>query len=152
MLQQYIEYDVQKFHQKHGSGLPNVTSQPQPEELSDSGLKTATIVSKPEETSDSGTKTATKKKHISIAEQKRQFKQYLREQPGFEDAHPYLWDDLKDFGMQLLKDSTDKEQSKALLQKIKDLEPKIADLKRKYGLKKEDTDVLQDIEKPETYE
>jgi hypothetical protein len=54
--------------------------------------------------------------------------------------------------MQLLKDSTDKEQSIALLQKIKDLEPLIADLKRKYGLKKEDTDILRDIEKPEGYE
>ena len=71
MLQQYIEYDVQKFHQKHGSGLPNVTSRP-----------------KPEVTSDLGNNIATKRKHDNTAEQKKQFKKYLKEQPGFEDKHP----------------------------------------------------------------
>jgi hypothetical protein len=67
-------------------------------------------------------------------------------------VHPYLWDELKDFGMQLLKDSTDKEKSELLLKKIKDLEPKIGKLKREYGLKKVDTDVLGKIDAPEKYQ
>ena len=134
MMQQYIEYDVQKFEQKHGAGLPNVTSQPQLQEISDSGIKTAA-----------------QKKYETTAEQKRQFREYLQQQPGYEDMHPYLWDDLKGFGTQLLKDSTDAEVSKSLLKKIKDLELQVGALKQKYGLKTQDTDVLGDIEKPEGY-
>ena len=85
-------------------------------------------------------------------QQKKQFEKYLSKQPGFEDKHPYLWADLKDFGTELLAESTDVSISEELLQKIKDLEPKIAELKTKYGLKKDDTDFLSEVDKPEGYE
>lgn len=60
--------------------------------------------------------------------------------------YPYLWDDLKDFGTQLLNESTDVEMSESLFKKIEELEPKISELKSKYGLKSEDTDTLRKIE------
>ena len=104
----------EKFHQKNGSGLPNETSRPQPEE-----------------TSDLGKNTATKRKTDDTVEQKKQFKNYLSKKKGFEDIHPYLWDDLKHFGTELLAESTDVKMSEKLLKKIKDLEPKIAALKTK---------------------
>ena len=142
MIQQYIEYDMQKFDRKHGSGAPSATSQPQTEVTK--RLKN--------QYSDSRNKTATRNKPESTAEQKRQFREYLRQQPGFEDVHPYLWDDLKDFGTRLLKDSIDKQESETLLEKIKKLEPEIGKLKKKYGLKTEETDVLGDIDAPDGYQ
>ena len=105
---------MEKFHQNHGSGLPSETSQPQPEV-----------------TSDLGNNSATKRKTDDSVQQKKQLEKYLSKQPGFEDKHPYLWADLKDFGTELLAESTDVSISEELLKKIKDLEPKIGELKRK---------------------
>eukprot|EP00801_Mesodinium_rubrum_P006476 Mrub_06484.p1 GENE.Mrub_06484~~Mrub_06484.p1 ORF type:complete len:176 (-),score=21.56 Mrub_06484:480-1007(-) len=70
MIQEFIEYEVEKFHQRPY----------------------------PEVTSDYGNNITTKRKSNDLAGQKKHFKKYLKEKQGFEDAHPYLWDDLKEFG------------------------------------------------------
>eukprot|EP00801_Mesodinium_rubrum_P006787 Mrub_06795.p1 GENE.Mrub_06795~~Mrub_06795.p1 ORF type:complete len:241 (-),score=28.29 Mrub_06795:254-976(-) len=129
MIQQYIEYDVQNFLKNHRADFQKMSSQLSNEELSDS-VKNA----------------ANKYKSKGHFIQKRQFKEYLSKQPGFENMYPYLWDDLKDFGTQLLNESTDVEMSESLFKKIEELEPKISELKSKYGLKSEDTDTLRKIE------
>jgi len=66
---------------------------------------------------------------LSYTEQKQEFKKFLLTQEGYEEMYPYLWEELKEFGYQLLKDSTDTKRSQELLDKIKGLDSIISQLK-----------------------
>ena len=59
--------------------------------------------------------------------------------------YPYLWEELKEFGYQLLKDSTDTKRSQELLDKIKGLDSIISQLKSEWGLTKEEIEKLRRI-------
>jgi len=78
--------------------------------------------------SDSSEPTATQKK-IGYLQEKRDFKEFLSKIPGFEGTHPYLWEEIKDFGYQLLMESTDLKMSTRLLEAFEKFQPVIDELK-----------------------
>ena len=107
MIDVYVQYDKSKFKQNQ-------------EEIHDTNSQLPSDSSKP---------TATQKK-TGYLQEKRDFKEFLSKIPGFEGTHPYLWEEIKDFGYQLLMESTDLKMSTRLLEAFEKFQPVIDELKQ----------------------
>jgi len=71
------------------------------------------------------------------------FKRYLQNIPGYENLHPYSWEEIKTFTSEFLNNSTCLEHTNELLKEFEDIQPEIARLKQTYGLSMDDINQLK---------